>query len=133
MPGRASKDAPRLGKRSSAWFFAATLLTVAAPAAACDLASAPTDRWSVANDNGVQWLKTPCGERFYSIGVNTVNAGYDWREKDGKTWYSWTAFDPSIDSWVTRATRRLGDWGFNTAGGWSLPPAKLPMPSVINL
>jgi hypothetical protein len=84
-------------------------------------------------DNGVQWLKTPCGNRFYSLGVNTVDAGYAWREKDGKTWYSWSAFDPSIEAWAGRARQRLADWGFNTAGGWSLPPDKLHMPMVVNL
>src|SRR5580704_1256012 len=100
---------------------------------ACDFARAPSDRWSVERDNGVQWLKTPCGERFYSLGVNTVDGGYPWREKDGKVWYSWAAFTPTLADWVVQARRRLTEWGFNTAGGWSLPPDKLPMPTVINL
>jgi hypothetical protein len=102
-------------------------------ATACDLATAPTSRWSVTNDHGIQWLKTPCGERFYSLGVNTVDGGYPWREKDGKTWYSWAAFDPTLANWVKRTRRRLTDWGFNTAGGWSLPPDQLAMPTVVNL
>jgi hypothetical protein len=123
-----------LRKRFSAWFAIAALLLTAVPAArACDLASAPTDRWSVENDNGVQWLKTPCGERFYSIGSNTVDGGYSWREKDGKVWYSWLAFDPSLENWVQRAKARLAAWGFNSTGGWSLPPAKLAMPTIVNL
>ncbi len=111
-------------------------MTIAAApivAPACDLASAPTDRWSTENDDGVQWLKTPCGERFYSIGSNTVDGGYSWREKDGKVWYSWLAFDSSLESWVRRAEARLAEWGFNTTGGWSLPPAKLAMPTIVNL
>jgi hypothetical protein len=123
-----------LRKRFSAWLIIGLLtVTAAGSASACDLASAPTDRWSVENDNGVQWLKTPCGDRFYSIGSNTVDGGYSWREKDNKVWYSWLAFDPSLESWVQRAKTRLAEWGFNTTGGWSLPPAKLAMPTIVNL
>ncbi len=84
-------------------------------------------------ENGTQWLKTPCGERFYSLGVNTVDGGYEWREKDNKIWYSWTAFDPSLESWIKRAAARLAEWGFNTTGGWSAPPSKLAMPTIVNL
>ena len=111
----------------------AALAMPSAPARACDLATAPTDRWSVADDNGVKWLKTPCGDRFYSLGVNTVNGGYDWREKDKKIWYSWIAFDPSLDTWIKRTEQRLDEWGFNSTGGWSLPPSKLPRPTIVNL
>ncbi|HWB48298.1 MAG TPA: hypothetical protein VG651_04240 [Stellaceae bacterium] len=120
-------------KRLSAWLLVAALTSAAAPASACDLAAAPSDRWSIDRDRGVQWLKTPCGDRFYSIGSNTVDGGYGWREKDNKLWYSWLAFDPSLDHWVTRAEARLAEWGFNTTGGWSLPPAQLKMPTIVNL
>jgi hypothetical protein len=116
------------------WLCAAVALSAATTAAeACDLARAPTSRWSIESDRGVRWLKTPCGERFYSIGSNTIDGGYDWREKDNKIWYSWRAFDPNIESWVARTTRRLAEWGFNTAGGWSLTPDKLHMPMIVNL
>ena len=102
-------------------------------ASACDFATAPTSRWSVTSDHGVQWLKTPCGDRFYSLGVNTLDGGYDWREKDNKIWYSWKAFDPTIEDWVRRTEQRVTDWGFNSAGGWSLTPDKLKMPMIVNL
>jgi hypothetical protein len=117
------------------WLLAAVLLLAAAPieSRACELATVASDRWSVVNENGVRWLKTPCGDRFYSLGVNVVDGGYPWREHDGKTWYSWTAFDPSLAAWIARAKERLADWGFNTAGGWSLPPAELKTPTIVNL
>ena len=123
------------GQGSIRRLLVAAALVAALPlsARACDLATAPTSRWSIESDRGVRWLKTPCGDRFYSLGVNTVDAGYDWREKDNKVWYSWRAFDPTIGSWVSRAQRRLSEWGFNTAGGWSLPPDKLHMPMIVNL
>jgi len=112
---------------------AALATAAAAPAFACDLEHVATSRWSVAKDGGAEWLKTPCGDRFYSLGVNILDGGYPARERDGKTYYSWKAFAPSIDEWVGETRRRLAEWGFNSAGGWSLRPAELKMPEVINL
>jgi hypothetical protein len=119
--------------RTACFFAVAIILGLAASASACELATAPTTRWSIETDHGVRWLKTPCGERFYSLGVNALDGGYPWRERDGKTWYSWTAFTPTLALWVNQTMARLKQWGFNTAGGWSLPPQQLPMPAVINL
>ena len=118
------------------WPFPALILAAlvaAAPASACEIATATTTRWSIVSDHGVEWLKTPCGERFYSLGVNALDGGYPWREHDGKIWYSWTAFAPSLADWVNETMARLKQWGFNTAAGWSLPPQRLPLPSVVNL
>jgi len=120
---------------------AAIIATIAAlpffSASACELASAPTTRWSIISEpgshGGVDWLKTPCGERFYSLGVNALDGGYPWRDHDGKIWYSWSAFAPSLADWVAATKRRLSSWGFNTAGGWSLPPQTLAMPVIVNL
>jgi hypothetical protein len=131
---RVSKDAKCSCLRRSTGLLLAASLAAAAPSArACDFAAAPSDRWSIASDNGVEWLKTPCGDRFYSLGVNVLDGGYPWREKDDKIWYSWTAFDPTLADWVMQTKRRLAGWGFNTAGGWSLPPDELKMPTVVNL
>jgi hypothetical protein len=54
----------------------------AAQACACDLATAPSTRWSLAHEDGAWWLVTPCGARFYSLGVNTLDGGYPWRRQD---------------------------------------------------
>jgi hypothetical protein len=102
-------------------------------ASACDLDSTPSSRWSLAREHGVAWLKTPCGDRFYSLGVNIVDGGYSQREQDGKVYYSWKAFAPRLEDWVVTARNRLRDWGFNSVGGWSLPPQELRMPAVIDL
>ncbi|HVC53735.1 MAG TPA: hypothetical protein VND87_17075 [Stellaceae bacterium] len=114
---------------------AAALLALgpAVAAHACDFAHAPSDRWSVESRSGVAWLKTPCGDRFYSLGVNVLDGGYPWRDHDGKVYYSWHAFDPSLGAWAATARRRLQDWGFNSIGGWSLPPQQLRLPGVIDL
>jgi hypothetical protein len=104
-----------------------------AAAAGCDLKTAPSDRWSIAAENGVSWLKTPCGDRFFSLGVNVLDGGYPEREKDGKVYYTWQAFDPSLAAWIDETRDRITSWGFNSAGGWALPPQQLRLPGVINL
>ncbi len=107
----------------------------AAPALACDFDHAPTSHWSVASENGAQWLKTPCGHRFYSLGINILDGGNGEHGKLGQayTGYDWQKFAPTIADWAAATRRRLSDWGFNSAGGWSLPPQELRLPTVINL
>jgi hypothetical protein len=102
-------------------------------ARACDFDAAPSSRWLLAAESGVWWLKTPCGERFYSLGVNILDGGYPDRARDGKVYYSWQAFAPTLGDWIAETRRRLAEWGFNSAGGWSLAPRQLRLPAVINL
>jgi hypothetical protein len=102
-------------------------------ALACDFDKAPSSRWALAAENGVDWLKTPCGDRFYSIGVNILDGGYPEREQAGKVYYSWKAFAPTVADWAAETRRRLAAWGFNSAGGWSLSPQQLRLPAVIDL
>jgi hypothetical protein len=113
---------------------AATLL-VAAPhlARACDYAKTASDKWTIVRERGVAWLRNPCGERFYSLGVNVLDSGYPWREKDGKVFYTWKAFSPSVSAWAATAHNRLTKWGFNTAGGWSISPKLLDLPAIVDL
>ena len=108
-------------------------LIYSAAASACDLDKAPSDRWSLAVENGVSWLKTPCGGRFYSLGVNVLDGGYPERSKDGHVYYSWPAFDSSLPAWIAETRDRVAAWGFNSAGGWSLPPQQLKIPGIVDL
>jgi hypothetical protein len=101
--------------------------------ACADYAAAPSSRWSLATEHGVSWLLTPCGERLLSLGVNILDGGYPEREKEGKTYYSWTALAPSLADWADETRRRLFSWGFNTAGGWALPPSALKLPTIVDL
>jgi len=120
----------------SAWLWlwvAAGLLAATVPARTCDFDAAPSSRWSLAAEGGVWWLQTPCGERFYSLGVNILDGGYPDRRKDGKVYYSWQAFAPTLGDWIAETRQRLSEWGFNSAGGWSLAPQQLRLPAVINL
>jgi len=94
---------------------------------------APSSRWSLAREDRVAWLVTPCGDRFFSLGVNVLDGGYPQREKDGKIWYSWKAFAPTLADWTVQTRRRLLSWGFNSAGGWALAPETLKLPTIVNL
>ncbi len=113
--------------------FVVAALPVGRAAACTHLTQAPTTRWSLTTKNGVSWLVTPCGQPFLSLGVNALDGGYPFREKAGKVYYSWTAFAPSEEAWVEATRRRLAAWGFNSAGGWALPPQELHLPTVVNL
>src|SRR5262249_25001479 len=79
----------------AAWLGAVTLTI---PASACDLATAPTSRWSLVAEDAISWLKTPCGERFYSLGVNILDGGNGEHAKLGVayTGYDWQRFAPSL-------------------------------------
>ncbi len=81
---------------------------------ACDFDKAPSSRWSLAVENGVDWLKTPCGDRFYSIGVNILDGGNGEHAKLGTryTGYDWQKFAPTIAGWGDETRRRLTAWGF---------------------
>jgi len=117
-------------------FAAVALLTAscAASAFACaDFAVAPSTRWSLTVEHGVSWLVTPCGDRFFSLGVNILDGGYPEREKAGKVYYSWKAFEPTLADWTAETRRRLSLWGFNSAGGWALAPQVLKLPTIIDL
>jgi hypothetical protein len=115
---------------------AAALAAAASAHAACtDLAAAPNSRWSLAAANGVSWLVTPCGERFFSLGVNVLEGGDNERLAMGKRYagYDWRNFAPSIGEWAAETRGRLLRWGFNSAGAWSIAPQTLKLPTIIDL
>ena len=109
------------------------LFGIVSPGRACDLGDAPTTRWTVERDRrGEAWLKTPCGERFFSTGVNVVDGGASGAHLS-RPHYSWQQAAPSLDAWAEATRARLLGWGFNSAGAWSLAPQQLRLPTVINL
>ncbi|HXY99388.1 MAG TPA: hypothetical protein VEI03_05280 [Stellaceae bacterium] len=108
-------------------------LLFAAPARACDLDHAPSTRWSVERDAaGHAFLRTPCGERFFSIGVNVVDGGASGARLN-RPHYEWQETAASLPEWEAATRARLVSWGFNSTGAWSLPPQELRLPGAINL
>jgi hypothetical protein len=105
-------------------------------ASACSsLAAAPTTRWSLTTRDGVAWLVTPCGQRFFSLGVNVLDGGENERAKTGKSYagYDWRNIASSVGEWTAETRQRLTQWGFNSAGAWSLAPQVLELPTIVNL
>jgi hypothetical protein len=91
--------------------------------------------WGVVANDGVHWLRTPDGQRFFSLGVNTVNGGEDGAKARAGTAYWWPRHYASLDDWGEATQGRLLAWGFNTAGGWSevSPAITLPQMPEIDL
>jgi len=74
---------------------------------------------------------TPCGERFLSLGINVIDGGSSYSGTENR--YHWSRTDPSLGAWAGRARTRATEWGFNTAGGWSLDAKLLDLPFTPNL
>jgi hypothetical protein len=99
---------------------------------ACDLDSASSSRWTIARHGAISGLVTPCGDSFFSTGVNVLDAGITAGYLD-RPHYDWRDSANSLNDWVAETKERLARWDFNSAGAWSLPPQQLKLPSVINL
>jgi hypothetical protein len=100
--------------------------------AECYLDSAPSSRWVLKSTRGVSWLESPCGERFFSVGINGLDPdqlrppAHRPRTRD-----TWIPLRPADGSWMSTTLARVFRWGFNTAGGFSAP--NLPLPNVPEL
>jgi hypothetical protein len=108
------------------------LAGTATPSFSCDLDHTSSTRWTITHHGGISSLVTPCGDSFYSTGVNVLDGGITAGYLD-RPHYDWRNSFASLDDWITQTKQRLADWGFNSAGAWSLPPKQLKLPSVINL
>lgn len=123
----------RLCRRAAFPLLAAAVFSASAAGAhACDFANAPSSRWTVAQEGKASFLVTPCGDKFFSIGVNVIDGGASGAHLD-RPHYDWHIAAPSISDWIEAARQRIGQWGFNSAGAWSMPPQDLKLPGVINL
>ena len=114
------------------WILVALLALAPATVEACtDFGQASSSRWTTQRDDGASWLVTPCGDRFFSLGVNVIDGGSSYPSPERR--YHWRHFDPSLDAWATRNRARVLEWGFNTAGGWSLDSKRVDLPFTPNL
>jgi hypothetical protein len=80
------------------------------------------------------YLLTPCGDPFFSLGVNVLAAGTAAETAlERQEGYHWSKYYPTLEAWSAATRARLQRWAFNTAGAWSLPPDALALPSVVDL
>ncbi|HEX9835724.1 MAG TPA: hypothetical protein VGB90_02660 [Alphaproteobacteria bacterium] len=113
---------------------AAALVLLASPTLACvDFSKAPSSRWTTRQEGGAQFLVTPCGDRFFSLGVNIVGPVVPADEANDGRRYDWRRHYPSLEAWIAKTRERLAAWGFNTLGAWSRPLQQLDMPSAVYL
>lgn len=122
----------RLRRRAAVPLLAAAMLGSATAARACDLDTAPSTRWSLTREHGASFLVTPCGRKFFSIGVNVIDGGISGAHLK-RPHYDWHSSAGSLAQWIAATRARLRKWGFNSAGAWSLPPQELKLPGIINL
>jgi hypothetical protein len=109
-------------RRATAFAFALLLsVTPRIGGATCSTPAASANRWRLESHDGVSWLITPCGERFFSIGVNTLLP-------TSSAAPSWPEIPAGPEAWARRTARQISGWGFNTAGAFSAP--NLPLPSI---
>jgi hypothetical protein len=86
--------------------------------------------WSTAEQNGVRWLVTPEGGKFFSLGVNNTSGSVNDEKAQKALAYYWGRFYPSLTAWGQDTQSRLTAWGFNTAGGWSDPSSVMDFPII---
>jgi len=99
--------------------------------AACLPRPDTANRWRLQSHDGVAWLMTPCGERFFSIGVNSLtdssSAPLQWSSEKKL----WLPLSKAPDAWARSTAAQISTWGFNTASAFSSP--NLPLPSIPDL
>lgn len=88
--------------------------------------------WGV-KQSEVRWLLMPGGERFYSVGADTVNGGHDGEKAKKNQGYYWKRYYKTHAAWARDAETRLRKWGFNTLGGWSDPTRDMRLPLIPEL
>ena len=84
------------------------------------------------------WLVTPSGHPFYSLGVNTLGPrGSAGRESGERAYQTAVAAKyASEEEWADAAVARLRSWALNTAGSWSavdLLRERMPFTVILGL
>ncbi len=94
--------------------------------AACGPRQGLANRWKLQSRDGVAWLITPCGDRFFSAGINTLTdtaaPPLVWSPEK----HAWLTPYQTSDTWARRTAAQVRGWGFNTASAFSSPNIQLP-------
>ena len=71
---------------------------------------------------------------FLSFGVNALDGGVPCTvRKTARFTIAGRRSRRPEAAWVDATRGRLASWGFNSAGGWSLAPQELRLPTIVNL
>jgi hypothetical protein len=110
-----------------------TVLLTCQALACADFRDAPSSRWTIGTSMRGPVLMTPCGTPFFSLGVNGIDDGDSSAPAGAARAYRWERFAASRADWAAAARKRLLEWGFNTAGAWSVAPELIGLPSTPEL
>ena len=110
---------PPFGDAAIASAATAVLLLWAGAAGACDdFADAPSSRWSIAAGEDGPRLLTPCGDPFFSLGVNAIDGGAGAEEAaNPEQAYRWQRFAATRAEWAVGARRRAARLGIQHGRG----------------
>src|ERR1700730_8699152 len=128
---RAATICFRLGGSLAIAVISFLLLTAGSAASDGGPAPVPPSRWKLESRDGVSWLITPCGERFFSVGVNSLSDTSSPPLRWSRERHSWLAASRASNPGARCAARQVRAWGFNTVGASSSP--NLPLPSLPDL
>jgi hypothetical protein len=131
LTDRAATVRLRLGRSLAIAFISFLLLTAGSAAADCITRPGSVSRWKLESHDAVSWLISPCGERFFSVGVNSLSESPSPPLPSRGSVNLWPPIPRASDTWVDRTLKRVRAWGFNTAGGFS--STNLPLPSLPDL
>ncbi len=118
-----------MGSVGALGFALAVLLAPGLASAECNFASISNSQWRLETEGGASWLVTPCGDRFFSVGINGLDpAQLNPPTHLPRTRHTWLPLPAAPDSWAKNNLALIRRWGFNTVGGFSAP--NLPMPNI---
>ncbi|MEE9346826.1 MAG: hypothetical protein V3U82_01435 [Robiginitomaculum sp.] len=75
--------------------------------------------YATQESDGTWWLVDPEGYAFFSVGLNSVEAGVESTSDEKKLKDRFFGAYSSVEDWANQAQIWLGDNGFNTLGSWS--------------
>src|ERR1700730_6570109 len=116
---RAATICFRLGGSLAIAVISFLLLTAGSAASDGGPRPGPASRWKLESRDGVSWLITPCGERFFSVGVNSLSDTSSPPLRWSRERHSGLATCRASDTWARRAAGQVRAWGFNTGGALS--------------
>src|SRR5688500_3726957 len=96
-----------IGRRIGAGIALATavLLATSGARACTDFRTAPSSRWSIAASPAGPVLLTPCGQPFFSLGVNAIDGSPSGSESPRA--HRWERFAENRADWAAAVRQRL--------------------------